>query len=338
MNKRFRKGIAILVTLTFLMQSVIFTSPAMFSVYAEADQSAVESVIDTDDGMQDATDTTDSETELEEGQPAGEQESLEEESPGDTVEEPAEEKSEDPVEEVQEEPAPTTEPEEVVKQDAESPAKAPTKAANDDGLTVLAFTSDIHNQDDNIARNRLHTWLGNVADIYGPVDVMSFCGDMGAAKANESQFWQYTDAIMDLVDEDVPASVYTTGNHEFFNGNYGSSSDSLAVQNKYIIGDVGLEGDNYIIYCLGSDNWNNYQDNYTQAQIDALTRFLNDPRLDNDTRPIIILTHFPLHWYGSRSGTTRAINVIEALNAASQAGKKIILLDRVPVRSSRLHE
>ena len=73
MNKRFRKGMAILVTLTFLMQSVIFTSPAMFSVYAEADQSAVESVIDTDDGMQDATDTTDSETELEEGQPAGEQ-------------------------------------------------------------------------------------------------------------------------------------------------------------------------------------------------------------------------------------------------------------------------
>ena len=149
MNKRFRKGMVIFVTLTFLMQSVIFTSPAMLSVYAETDPSAVESVIDTENGMQDATDTTeptDSETEPEADQPA---------------------------EEVQEEPVPAAEPEEVVRQDAESPAKAPSRAAGD--LTILAFTSDIHNQEDGIAKERLDSWMDYVEGVYGqPIDSMNF--------------------------------------------------------------------------------------------------------------------------------------------------------------------
>jgi hypothetical protein len=109
MNKRFRKGMVIFVTLTFLMQSVIFTSPAMLSVYAETDQPALESVIDTENGMQ----------------------------------------------------------------DAESPAKAPSRAAGD--LTILAFTSDIHNQEDGIAKERLDSWMDYVEGVYGqPIDSMNF--------------------------------------------------------------------------------------------------------------------------------------------------------------------
>ena len=58
--------------------------------------------------------------------------------------------------------------------------------------TVLAFTSDIHNNEDNIAANRLDAWLDKMEGKYGDIDVMSFCGDMGSARAKENEFWAYT--------------------------------------------------------------------------------------------------------------------------------------------------
>ncbi len=45
--------------------------------------------------------------------------------------------------------------------------------------TVLAFTSDIHNDPNNIAAKRLDRWLDKIEDKYGRIDVMGFCGDMG---------------------------------------------------------------------------------------------------------------------------------------------------------------
>ena len=261
MNKRFRKGMVIFVTLTFLMQSVIFTSPAMLSVYAETDPSAVESVIDTENGMQ----------------------------------------------------------------DAESPAKAPSRAAGD--LTILAFTSDIHNQEDGIAKERLDSWMDYVEGVYGqPIDSMNFCGDMGAASANESQFWTYTRAVMDVVDGQGVHGFYTTGNHEYYNGKFKSTTN--AVKGEFVIGaeDPYTTGANYHMYALGTTvDWNgsgSRSDQYEQEQIDALTAYLDQ---QEGPEPIIILAHFPLHRYNTRT-TAKAEDVIDVLNAAAQAGKKIVFL------------
>ena len=261
MNKRFRKGMVIFVTLTFLMQSVIFTSPAMLSVYAETDPSAVESVIDTENGMQ----------------------------------------------------------------DAESPAKAPSRAAGD--LTILAFTSDIHNQEDGIAKERLDSWMDYVEGVYGqPIDSMNFCGDMGAASANESQFWTYTRAVMDVVDGQGVHGFYTTGNHEYYNGKFKSTTN--AVKGEFVIGaeDPYTTGANYHMYALGTTvDWNgsgSRSDQYEQEQIDALTAYLDQ---QEGPEPIIILAHFPLHRYNTRT-TAKAEDVIDVLNAAAQTGKKIVFL------------
>ena len=201
--------------------------------------------------------------------------------------------------------------------------------------TVLTFTSDIHNQSDNIAANRLDKWLDFVIDKYGGIDAMGFCGDMGAASANESQFWTYTQSVADVFKtKDIPNVIYTTGNHEFYNGKFDSTTNS--VHDIYTVGEKALEADDYIIYCLGTDNWNNSSDNYTQAQVDKMAAFL---ATTDASKPVIILTHFPIHCYNSGGSsswggwggmggrtTANADLVIDALNTAAGSGRTIILL------------
>ena len=190
--------------------------------------------------------------------------------------------------------------------------------------TVLTFTSDIHNQSNNTAANRLDAWLDDVTAEYGGIDVMSFCGDMGQASGNGDTWWSYVQSVKDVVDGKQLEGVYTTGNHEFYNGNFSTTTNAL--KNSYVIGDVGASGDNYIIYCLGTDNWNNNQDNYPQTQIDEL---ISDLSVLGNDKPIIILTHYPLHYFRGTYNrqTTNANLVIDALNnAVNNNGQKIVLL------------
>jgi len=196
-----------------------------------------------------------------------------------------------------------------------------------DGTSVLAFSSDVHNSSGNVAANRLNDWLEVVESMYGSVDCMGFCGDMGSASAGESDFWTLTQAVIDVVDDhDIPG-VYTTGNHEHYNGNYSSTTNS--VKDYYIVDQEGVNGSNYRIYALGTDNWNSSSDNYTTGQVTKLTNYLNSV---DSSKPIFILTHFPLHtcsssssWWSSRT-TANADLVIDALNEGAAAGKTIILL------------
>ena len=212
----------------------------------------------------------------------------------------------------------------------ETPAvRAAADGAKAGELTVLAFSSDVHNSSNNTAAGRMSTWMDNVIAEYGKIDTFGFCGDMGSASAGESEFWTYTKAVMDAVDNHNIQAVYTTGNHEFYNGKYSSTSNS--VKSRYILEEEGLNGGNYRIYCLGTDNWNNSSDNYTQAQVNKMATYLGT--VENGT-PIFVLTHFPLHYCASSGGmwggggrqTTNADLVIDALNTAADSGKKIILL------------
>ena len=189
--------------------------------------------------------------------------------------------------------------------------------------TVLAFTADVHNNTDNIAAIRLSKWIDSVIKKHGKIDAMGFCGDIGSGRARESEFWDFTQAVMDVADQKGIADVYTTGNHEFKNGNYSGTSNPVA--KNFIVDAEGLVGDNYIIYCLGTKNWDNSTDNYTTDQITKLRNYLSSADAGN---PVIILTHFPLHYYkGSQTRKTKnAEQVIDVLNEASGKGKKIILL------------
>ena len=189
--------------------------------------------------------------------------------------------------------------------------------------TVLAFASDVHNKSDNIAANRLSKWIDLVIKKHGKIDAMGFCGDIGSGRAKENDFWNYTQSVMDVVDKKGIKAVYTTGNHEFKNGNYSGTSNPVA--KRFIVDAEGSVGDNYLIYCLGTENWDNSTDNYTTDQISKLRKYLTGASAD---KPIIVLTHFPLHYYkGSQTRKTKnADQVIDVLNEASNAGKKIVLL------------
>ncbi len=300
MKKRFKFTVTILISIM-----MIFTYMVPGSVFADSDAIAADPVIE------DAA--------VDEDVPA---EGPEAEQPSENGGEPAAEVEKEPVEEPENEQLSEGAGETTPALKEEPVKREGAKASGD--LTVLAFTSDVHNGGSNAngnqSANRMEIWLNNMINIYGKIDVMSFCGDMGSAGANESQFWTFTKAVMDVVDDKGITQVHTTGNHEFMNGNFDSTSSS--VKDEYIVGAQGISGDNYIIYCLGTDNWNNYRDNYTAAQIEALSDFLE--KTGND-KPIIILTHFPLHHFSSRT-TTNASQVIDVLNNASAAGKKIILL------------
>ncbi|MBR2390487.1 MAG: metallophosphoesterase [Mogibacterium sp.] len=184
---------------------------------------------------------------------------------------------------------------------------------------MLAFTSDIHNNEDNIAANRLDAWLDKMEGKYGDIDVMSFCGDMGSARAKENEFWAYTKSVMNVVSDESIEGVYTTGNHEFYNGLFSETEN--AVRGIYKVGAVGAESSNYIIYCLGTDNWDDRKDNYPESQIESMTDCLNNTGND---KPIIILTHFPLHAFDSGRMVRYTANaglVIDALNKAADSGK-----------------
>ena len=171
-----------------------------------------------------------------------------------------------------------------------------TKAAGD---TVLAFSSDVHNTENNTAANRMGTMIDVIQGKHGSIDAFGFCGDMGGASLQENAFWTCTKSVMDTVANKGVEGVYTTGNHEFYNGNFSSTSNS--VKSRYVVGDVGKEGSNYIIYCLGTDNWSGNQDNFTTGQVTQITNYFNSLINAGNTKPVIVLVHFPLHHYSSRT-------------------------------------
>ncbi len=193
--------------------------------------------------------------------------------------------------------------------------------------TVLAFTSDVHNGGrsgtNNDSANRIATWIDKVVEKYGGIDAMAFGGDMGSAYLNDDSFWTYSKNAMDKVPSGIK-QVHTTGNHEMSNGSFSSTTNS--VKNNYKVGEIGAEGDNYVIYCLGSTS-SSQTYTYTSAvdndQVEKLTSFLDK---EEGSRIIFIITHFPLHYYSSQRTTKNADKVIDALNNAADAGKTIVYL------------
>ena len=211
---------------------------------------------------------------------------------------------------------------------AEEPAvKAAAKAISLPDNTVLAFTSDTHNKEGDVAANRLGSWLDTVAGIYGGVTLMAFGGDMANASASESAFWTLTQADMDQLSQRSVQGVYTTGNHEYSPGNFTSGKNSTT--QVYIENKQGAEGENYHIYCLGSSayaessgGWMGGWNTYSSSQISTLNSYLNSI---TDNKPIFIITHYPLHYTTSRT-ISGAGDIIDTLNAAASSGKKITYL------------
>ena len=127
------------------------------------------------------------------------------------------------------------------------------QSARSSGDTILAFTSDVHNNNDDISADRLARWIGRVQSKYGKIDAMGFCGDMGNA-GNGDYYWRNTLAVMDAVERKGVDGIYTTGNHEYDPGDISNVTNS--VTERFKIDAEGKEGANYRIYCLGAASKN----------------------------------------------------------------------------------
>ena len=204
--------------------------------------------------------------------------------------------------------------------------------------TVLAFTSDVHNDQSNYkGEQRLGTWIDNVVSQYGKIDAFAFGGDMAQYNSADDRFWSETQRVMDVVEGKGIAGYYTTGNHEYAHPGENDNNfypDKNETTQKYIQNDWAVEdGSNYRIYCMGVGEASGYtyiNNAYTANQVTTLRDKL--AAVDN-SKPIFIITHFPLHYFGSRT-ITRASDVIDVLNTAANGGtpndtsddKKIVFL------------
>ena len=207
-------------------------------------------------------------------------------------------------------------------------------AAAADVTSYLAFSSDVHNSNNNQSANRLNTWINNVYAKTGKnIDVMSFCGDNGSASAGESDFWTYTQSVMNAVNNNshVNSSVFTTGNHEHMNGNFNSTSNNVAKSFKRI-GEAKNAAD-YIIYAFGPKDWAGNRDQFYSDDLSTLDSYLGGLSSADRQKPIFILSHFPAHsfsggssmWGGSRS-TQNADQLISTLNKYGNQGYDIYFL------------
>ena len=336
MNSHLKRVLILLLIFTFVFQMAGVTSLQRVAVYAD------DEVIDVTDADETGEVMTE---ETEEGSP-GEIETEGEEPPGADAEEPAdpEAASEEPAEAPEETPAgeetvtieEPAEPElpvveETVEVKAEAKAAGTKSVSDDPSKTVLAFSSDVHNcykggggwggttrEEDDISAARLGRWIdvveGKLDDV---VDVMAFGGDMANASESADNFWTLTQNDLDMLASKGVEAVLTTGNHEHSPGKYSATSNNLT-QQVYLINSEGKEGNTYRIYCLGSESSDS---SYSTSQINALTTYLN--RVGND-KPIFIITHFPLHYYNSRT-TSGASSVIDALNTAVDNNNQTIV-------------
>ena len=199
-------------------------------------------------------------------------------------------------------------------------------------VSVLAFTSDVHNGKKNVSARRLGTWIDKTKRKYGRLDAIGLCGDMAASGARK-KYWSYTGAVMRIAEKKVNTVLYTTGNHEY--SHHHSASRYRKGLNKYtkkFIEDAqGVERDHFRIYCMGSSSYaaSKKMNRYSTEQISKLSSYLAG--IGNE-KPVIIITHYPLHFCGDRK-IKNAKMLIDTLNTAAvgdpsdaEDDKKIVFL------------
>ena len=173
----------------------------------------------------------------------------------------------------------------------------------EDGLKVLkGLTNSLKNQG------------------YGMFDGLLFGGDYTTALGSD---YAASNAGLNLFDSVITDTVnfdkfYTQGNH-----------DAAGIDLLPPYGDNDPEGAPYGVFILHEDNYDCYGHGGQKAAAD-LTAYFNEKLAGGwGNKPIFVTSHIPLH-YNARTGKdgmgSSAKYVVDALNAASEAGLNIIFL------------
>ena len=188
---------------------------------------------------------------------------------------------------------------------------------NADGSIKLAFVTDIH-YSTNYAQNNLEVWFDNVSEELGYIDAFGSCGDMGSAYSVLEEYWNNVSTVISYMDGNVASgkvgtTIYTFGNHEWYpdaGGNFIDFYEHPAAQRLFRVGEA-MKTDKYIIYCLGSGAIaSKYSQGYSEEDIARVAEYLKTAPTD---KPIFVLTHFPIHFWGDRK-EENADKLLEVFN------------------------
>ena len=179
------------------------------------------------------------------------------------------------------------------------------------GRYVLV-TSDTHRYT-YLAKNLLAQANAVIAEDgeSGNVGLMSFGGDF----ANEYTLYDDNMSIVKaaLGSSSGTVATYTKGNHE------GSVTDEdfLAKTGMSRIGETAVNAEGY--YHFFNFGALNKTQQFTDDDIAQLKAYLEREDVSGDGKPIIIVSHYPLHYYNDRRSSKRADQVLELLNGYPQA-------------------
>ena len=145
----------------------------------------------------------------------------------------------------------------------------------------------------------------------GNVGLMCFGGDF----ANEYTLYDDNMSIVKAALQTSPDTVatYTKGNHE------GSVTDEdfMAKTGMSRIGETAVNKDGY--YHFFNFGALNNKQQFTDEDIAQLKAYLTREDVSADGKPIIIVSHYPLHYYNDRRSSKNADQVLELLNNYPQA-------------------
>ena len=212
------------------------------------------------------------------------------------------------------------------------------------GDVYLAFTSDVHyDRNATAGENLLRLWMENLGQKVDSIDYLTIAGDLTSAYASSTRdAWENIKALMEVADlfkgeNNVVKhdNLFVVGNHEHWtvagaaleevrdNEEYEDLQDLVA--RLYETGEEPIETDSYIIVPFGAEATEegdtSYGAEYGSGQkfrdesLAALEAYLETAPKD---RPIFVVSHYPIHTYGSPEGgdrvTTNSLKLINVLN------------------------
>ena len=179
------------------------------------------------------------------------------------------------------------------------------------GRYVLV-TSDTHRYT-YLAKNLLANANAVIAEDgeTGNVGLMCFGGDF----ANEYVMYDDNMSIVKaaLQTSEGTVATYTKGNHE------GSVTDEEFQTKTGMsrIGETAVNAEGY--YHFFNFGALNNKQQFTDDDIAQLKAYLEKPEVSADGKPIIIVSHYPLHYYNDRRSSKNADQVLDLLNNYPQA-------------------
>lgn len=210
------------------------------------------------------------------------------------------------------------------------PAMTFASFAADKAPVYVGFTSDVH-QDEGVLKadkgnaDALKNWIGAVLSGDAIFDSFGICGDLGsgARRSDVSNYWNGAATVFGVLDDyqeagKIKNQFVICGNHEYNPGKYTHEKNDTTLKYKDPGTTYSNENKDYILYSFGARD---DREEFLVDDIKNLQAFLDQN--SSFSRPIFILSHFPLHVYGNGKTEKTEANISSHDGSAPKNAKKV---------------